>query len=55
MLLRHSLELEKEADALESAVSQALEAGVRTPDVAKPGERALSTREAGDAILKALA
>jgi 3-isopropylmalate dehydrogenase len=54
MLLRHSLELREEADALESAVSQALEAGVRTPDVAKPGERALSTREAGDAILKAL-
>src|SRR6202000_1520645 len=31
MLLRHSLELNKEADALEAAVSRALEAGARTP------------------------
>jgi 3-isopropylmalate dehydrogenase len=54
MLLRHSLELTKEADALEDAVSRALEGGARTPDIAKKGERALSTREAGDAVLAAL-
>jgi 3-isopropylmalate dehydrogenase len=54
MLLRHSLELTKEADALESAVSQALESGARTPDIVTPGQRALTTRQMGDAVLAAL-
>jgi 3-isopropylmalate dehydrogenase len=51
MLLRHSLELTKEADALEAAVGRALEGGARTPDIATTGERVLTTREMGDAIL----
>jgi 3-isopropylmalate dehydrogenase len=54
MLLRHSLELTREADALEAAVSRALEAGARTPDIATSGERVLTTREMGDAVLAAL-
>src|SRR6266702_247417 len=54
MLLRHSLELTREAEALEAAVSQALEGGARTPDIARSGERALTTREMGDAVLAAL-
>jgi 3-isopropylmalate dehydrogenase len=54
MLLRHSLELTQEADALEAAVSRALEGGARTPDIATKGEKALSTREMGDAILGGL-
>jgi 3-isopropylmalate dehydrogenase len=54
MLLRYSLKLVAEADAVEAAVSRALAGGARTPDIAAPGERALSTREAGDAVLKAL-
>jgi 3-isopropylmalate dehydrogenase len=54
MLLRHSLELTKEADALEAAVSQALESGARTPDIAASGEQALTTREMGHAVLAAL-
>ncbi len=55
MLLRHSLKLPREADALESAVSRAIESGARTPDIALPGARACSTREAGDAVLGYLA
>ena len=54
MLLRYSLELTKEAEALEAAVSQALEGGARTPDIGKQGERLSSTREVGDAVLAAL-
>ena len=54
MLLRHSLELSQEADALEAAVSRALEGGARTPDIATSGERVLTTREMGDAVLGAL-
>jgi 3-isopropylmalate dehydrogenase len=53
MLLRHSLGLAREAAALEAAVSQALESGARTPDIATAGERVLSTRETGDAVLAA--
>ncbi|MGH8139798.1 MAG: 3-isopropylmalate dehydrogenase [Steroidobacteraceae bacterium] len=54
MLLRHSLELTKEADALDGAVARALQSGARTPDIAPPGSRVLSTRETGDAVLAAL-
>jgi 3-isopropylmalate dehydrogenase len=54
MLLRHSLRLTKEADILEAAVSRTLEGGARTPDIATAGERVLSTRETGDAVLAAL-
>ncbi len=55
LLLRHSLGLIEEARALESAVSRALDKGLRTADIAAPGERALGTRAAGDAILAELA
>jgi 3-isopropylmalate dehydrogenase len=55
LLLRHSLDLPREAEALETAVSQALADGVRTPDIAAPGARAASTREVGDAVLAKLA
>lgn len=54
LMLRHSFEMTKEADALEAAVSRALEGGARTPDIATKSERVLSTREMGDAVLGAL-
>ena len=54
LLLRHSLGLEREAAAIEQAVSQALERGARTPDIAGERHGASSTREVGDAVLSAL-
>jgi 3-isopropylmalate dehydrogenase len=54
LLLRHSLGLEAEAEAIERAVSNALAAGARTADLCTPGTTALSTREMGDAVLSAL-
>jgi 3-isopropylmalate dehydrogenase len=54
MLLRHSLGLEKEAQAVESAVANAVSSGVRTPDIAANGKVA-STAEAGDSVVRALA
>ncbi|MGH8268650.1 MAG: isocitrate/isopropylmalate family dehydrogenase, partial [Steroidobacteraceae bacterium] len=51
LLLRHSLRLEAEASALERAVSDAIEQGARTPDVADSRSRALSTDRVGDAVL----
>ncbi len=51
MLLRHSLGLEREASAVEAAVSATIEAGVVTGDLARPGQRAASTRAVGDAVV----
>jgi 3-isopropylmalate dehydrogenase len=54
LLLRHSLGLEREAHALESAVSRAIDAGTRTRDIAATGQAAVGTRAAADAVLAAL-
>jgi len=54
LLLRHSLGLATEAAALERAVSDALADGVRTADIATEGTRALSTEQAGEAVLERL-
>ena len=55
MLLRHSLGLTTEADVLEAAVTRTLEDGARTPDIAAPGAKTLSTRQFGDAVVANLA
>jgi 3-isopropylmalate dehydrogenase len=55
MLLRHSLGLEGEAVKLEAAASAALAAGAHTPDIARAGTQALTTRAVGDAVLAQLA
>jgi 3-isopropylmalate dehydrogenase len=54
MLLRHSLGLEAEARAIESAVIASVENGCRTADIALPGKAPASTQAVGDAILQAL-
>jgi 3-isopropylmalate dehydrogenase len=54
LLLRHSLMLADEAQAVEHAVHRAIGDGIRTPDIAAPGQRPATTREAGDAVLAAL-
>ncbi len=52
MMLRYSLGLEKEADAVEKAVDNALEDGNRTYDIMSEGKTKLGTREMGEAIAK---
>lgn len=54
MLLRHSLNLETEAAATESAVDRVLGAGFRTRDIAA-GAPALGTVEMGTKVIEALA
>jgi 3-isopropylmalate dehydrogenase len=54
LLLRHSLDLEAEAVAVEAAVAAAITGGVRTPDIAAPGARPATTREAGAAVVSQL-
>ncbi len=53
MLMRHALKLETEAKLVEAAVSDVLNAGHRTADIAAGGAT-LSTVEMGDKVLEAL-
>jgi 3-isopropylmalate dehydrogenase len=54
LLLRHSLGLAREADAVEQAVAEALGAGARTPDLCRAGTRPIGTHAMGAAILSRL-
>ncbi len=53
-MLRHSLALEAEAGRLEAAVEAALARGLRTADIARPGEHNVTTQAMGDGVLEAL-
>jgi 3-isopropylmalate dehydrogenase len=55
MLLRYSLDLESEAQALEAAVSDAVVSGALPADLAPADSSPVDTRAAGDAVLAALA
>lgn len=50
MMLRFSFDLDKEADAIENAVSQVLKAGFRTIDIMSEGNTQIGTSEMGDKI-----
>jgi len=50
MLLRHSLGLEAEAQAVEAAVDAVLEQGARTGDIADPGSEVVGTTVMGDLV-----
>jgi 3-isopropylmalate dehydrogenase len=54
MLLRHSFRLEREAGGIESAVASVLAAGHRTRDLAKSGQKAVSTSEMGAKVAEAV-
>ena len=54
MLLRHSLDLDEEATVIEAAIATAISAGNRTADIATKGERAISTDEMTDEIIRCL-
>ncbi len=54
LLLRYSLGLEREAVAIERAVDDAIELGLRTPDIARAGEKTATTSAVGDAIAEAV-
>jgi 3-isopropylmalate dehydrogenase len=54
MLLRHSLDLNEEADLIEKAISQVIADGARTADIATAADTILSTTEMTDAIIAQL-
>jgi 3-isopropylmalate dehydrogenase len=54
MMLRYTFANETAAARIEAAVRQVLREGVRTGDIAKPGERTVGTEQMGDAVVAAL-
>lgn len=54
MMLRYSFGLEREARAVEDAVSRVLEQGYRTADIATPGDTVVGTQEMGRLIAQNL-
>ena len=49
-MLRYSFDLDREADAVEAAVQQALTDGYRTGDIYSEGCKKVGTREMGSVI-----
>ena len=54
MLLRYSLKQSALADRVEQAVKHVLASGLRTADIARPGERSVGTLEMGNAVVERL-
>ncbi len=54
MLLEHTAKQPQLAAALNAAVEDVLDAGVRTGDIAGRGEKVVGTREMGEAVLRAV-
>ena len=54
MMLRYSLNLDEEADAVEAAVQKVLTDGYRTGDIMSDGCKAVGTKEMGDLIAAAV-
>lgn len=54
MMLRYSFSLKEEADDIEGAVEETLNAGARTADIAREGEKVLSTDEMTNEVLSRL-
>jgi len=50
LMLRYSFGLNREAEAIDKAISEVLEAGYRTYDIMKPGNIQVGTREMGGLI-----
>ena len=55
MAMRYTFDRGDLADRLETAIAVVLAEGLRTADIARPGEASLSTSAMGDAIVQALA
>ena len=54
MALRYSLNLDKEASLLDTAVQKVLDDGLRTKDIMSKGKKEVSTTDMGDAIISKL-
>jgi 3-isopropylmalate dehydrogenase len=52
MCLRYSFNMVAEADALEAAIAEVLNAGYRTKDLMSQGDREVGTSGMGDAVME---
>lgn len=52
MMLRYSFDMAAEADAIEKAVAETLDAGIRTGDIMQEGCRRVGCRAIGDEVMK---
>ena len=52
MMLRYTFDLDKEADAIENAVSAYLDAGYRTADIMSEGGKLVGCKQCGELIVK---
>jgi len=55
MLLRYGLGQADAADRVDQAIAEALAGGARTPDIARPGEATVGTREIGEQVARLVA
>ena len=55
MLLRYGLGETDAADRVDQAIAEVLTAGARTPDIARPGEATVGTREIGEQVARLVA
>ncbi len=55
MCLRYSFDLDEDAQLVERAVTQVLDQGLRTGDIAAPGDTVITTKEMGEAVRSAMA
>ena len=54
MMLRHTARLPREADLVERAIEEVVDAGLRPADLALPGSPVATTTEIGDAVTRVL-
>ena len=54
MALKYSLNLDKEADDIDNAVQKVLDDGLRTKDILSKGNKQISTKDMGNAIIACL-
>jgi 3-isopropylmalate dehydrogenase len=54
MMLRYSFDMKEEADLIDEAVSKALDAGPRTPDIFAPGREKTGTKGMMDLVIRKL-
>ena len=54
MALKYSLDMDAEANLLDSAVQKVLDDGLRTKDIMSKGKKEVSTTDMGDAIISKL-
>ena len=54
MMLRYSFDMGEDADLVEKAVGNVLDAGYRTGDIMQPGKNLVSTTAMGEALTREL-